>query len=105
MQRAMYRSASEVLYKWKTRNDHGTSGVDLPLDTGSGVALLEVSAKIDPQGKRLNAFVDGFHPALAVSVRSSLSNHRRGGRLLNLPLPAIGNIAFGIARSSETFPE
>jgi hypothetical protein len=96
MRRAMYRSASEVLYKWKTRNDRNTSGVDFPLEARAG---------IDPQGKRLKAFAGRFHPALAVSIRSSLPDRRREGRVLNFPLHAIGNIASGAARLSETFPE
>jgi hypothetical protein len=103
MRRAMYRSAIEVLYQWKTWNDRDTSGVDFPFVMGYGVAPLEVMVEIDPQGKRLKVFADRFY--LAALIRSSLSDRRREGRFLNFPLHAIGNIASGAARLSETFPE
>jgi predicted AAA+ superfamily ATPase len=75
-------------YYWT--NDRNTSEVDFLLDTGSAVVPLEVKAEVNLQSKSLKAFADKYHPA--VSVRTSMSDYKREGWLLNLPLYAIGNI-------------
>jgi len=58
---------------------------------GNSVVPLEVKAEVHLQSKSLKAFAEKYHPGL--SVRTSMSNYKQEGWLLNLPLYAIGCIA------------
>ena len=79
-------------YYWA--NERHTSEVDFLLDTGNAVVPLEVKARVNLQSKSLRAFADRYHPAL--SVRTSLSDYKKEGWLLNLPLYAAGCILAGM---------
>jgi predicted AAA+ superfamily ATPase len=81
-------------YYWT--NERSTSEVDFLLDAGGAVVPLEVKAEVNLQSKSLKAFAEKYHPAL--SVRSAMTDYRREGWLLNLPLYAIGNISTAIQR-------
>jgi len=76
-------------YYWT--NGRNTSELDFMLDVGNAVVPLEVKAEVNLQSKSLKAFADKFHPS--VSVLSSMTDYKREGWLLNLPLYAIGNIS------------
>ncbi|MCL2297492.1 MAG: ATP-binding protein [Proteobacteria bacterium] len=73
-------------------NDRGTAEVDFLLDTGNKVIPLEVKAEINLQSKSLKAFAEKYKPAL--SVRSSMSDYKHEGWLLNLPLYAMGSASW-----------
>ena len=75
-------------YYWA--NERNTSEIDFLLDMGNTVVPLEVKAETNLQSKSLKAFVDKYHPDL--SVRTSMSDYKREGWLLNLPLYAMGRI-------------
>jgi predicted AAA+ superfamily ATPase len=75
-------------YYWS--NERNTSEVDFLLDVGNAVVPLEVKAEVNLQSKSLKAFADKYRPSL--SVRSSMSDYKREGWLLNLPLYAIGRV-------------
>ena len=72
-------------YYWT--NERNTSEIDFLLDMGNSVIPLEVKAEVNLQSKSLKAFADKYHPRL--SVRSSMSDYKQDGWLLNLPLYAI----------------
>jgi predicted AAA+ superfamily ATPase len=73
-------------YYWT--NERNTSEVDFLLDMGNAVIPLEVKAEVNLQSKSLKAFAEKYHPNL--SIRTSMSDYKQEGRLLNLPLYAIG---------------
>ena len=79
-------------YYWT--NERNTSEIDFLLDMGNTVVPLEVKAEVNLQSKSLKAFADRYHPGL--SVRTSMSDYKREIRLLNLPLYAIGRVAYVI---------
>jgi predicted AAA+ superfamily ATPase len=81
-------------YYWT--NDRNTAEVDFLLDTGNAVVPLEVKAETNLQSKSLKAFADRFHPPM--SIRSSMSDYKCEGWLLNLPLYAIGQISSSIVK-------
>jgi predicted AAA+ superfamily ATPase len=76
------------VYYWT--NERNTSEIDFLLDTGEAVVPLEVKAETNLQSKSLKAFAEKYKPSL--SVRSSMSDYKRDGWLLNLPLYAIGSM-------------
>ncbi|GHV46701.1 ATPase [Synergistales bacterium] len=84
--------SSVETYYWT--NERNTSEVDFLLDMGNAVVPLEVKAEVNLQSKSLKAFAEKYHPCL--SIRSSMSDYKREGWLLNLPLYAIGRILSSI---------
>jgi predicted AAA+ superfamily ATPase len=76
-------------YYWT--NDRSTAEIDFLLDAGNAVVPLEVKAEVNLQSKSLKAFADKFSPS--ISIRSAMTDYKREGWLLNLPLYAIGNIS------------
>jgi predicted AAA+ superfamily ATPase len=79
-------------YYWA--NERHTSEVDFLMDTGNAVVPLEVKAEVNLQSKSLKAFAEKHHSAL--SIRTSMSDYRREGWLLNLPLYAIEYVMAGL---------
>ncbi|MCL2111577.1 MAG: ATP-binding protein [Clostridiales bacterium] len=75
-------------YYWT--NSRSTSEVDFLLSAGDSIIPLEVKAETNLQSKSLKAFVERYKPPL--SIRSSMSDYKNEGWLLNLPLYAIGAI-------------
>lgn len=68
-------------------NDRGNAEVDFIIDTGGDVIPLEIKAESNLQAKSLKAYREKFNPRL--SVRSSMTDYKDEGWLINLPLYAI----------------
>ena len=79
------------VYYWTA--DRGTAEVDFVIDTGSDVIPIEVKAEQNLQAKSLKVYREKFQPKLA--IRTSMADHKREDRLLNLPLWAVEKIAEG----------
>ena len=71
-------------------NDRGTCEADFVIDTGEEIAPMEVKAEVNLKAKSLKVYYEKFNPN--VSVRTSMSDYKSEGWLINLPLYAIGNI-------------
>jgi predicted AAA+ superfamily ATPase len=84
------------VYYWT--NERSTSEIDFLLDKGDEVVPLEVKAETNLQSKSLKAYAEKYKPAL--SVRTSMSDYKQEGWLLNLPLYAIGSIKLFIPEKS-----
>jgi predicted AAA+ superfamily ATPase len=76
------------VYYWT--NERNTSEINFLLDMGEAVVPLEVKAETNLQSKSLKAFAEKYESAL--SVRSSMSDYKQEGWLLNLPLYAVGSV-------------
>jgi len=76
-------------YYWT--NDRGSAEIDFIIDNGNNVIPIEVKAEINLQAKSLKAYRDKFDPR--ISIRTSMTNYKDEGWLLNLPLWAVGTIA------------
>ena len=70
-------------------NERSTAEIDFLVDTGVHLIPLEVKASTNLKAKSLKAYIEKFHPAMA--IRSSMADYRREEMILNLPLFAIGN--------------
>ena len=75
-------------YYWT--NNRSTAEVDFLLDAGDQIVPMEVKAEVNLQSKSLRAFAEKYKPDL--SIRTSMSDYKRDGRLLNLPLYAIESV-------------
>ena len=71
-------------------NDRGSCEADFVIDTGEEIAPMEVKAEVNLKAKSLKVYYEKFNPN--VSVRTSMSDYKSEGWLINLPLYAIGNI-------------
>ncbi|HSW35952.1 MAG TPA: ATP-binding protein [Candidatus Limnocylindrales bacterium] len=72
-------------YYWT--NDRGSAEIDFVVDNGSAVIPLEVKAETNLKAKSLKMYQEKFQPKL--SIRTSMTDYRCEGWLLNLPLYAI----------------
>ena len=79
------------LYYWSA--ERGNAEVDFLIDTGSGVIPVEVKAEINLQAKSLRVYREKFQPKR--SIRTSMSEYRDEGWLLNLPLWAVETFPMG----------
>lgn len=75
-------------YYWTA--DRGTAEVDFVIDNGADVFPVEVKAEINLQAKSLKVYREKFHPEK--SIRTSMTDYKDEGWLLNLPLWAVENI-------------
>ena len=75
-------------YYWTA--DRGTAEVDFVIDNGADVFPVEVKAEINLQAKSLKVYHERFHPER--SLRTSMTDYKDEGWLLNLPLWAVENI-------------
>ena len=73
-------------YYWA--NDRGNAEVDCVIDDGIDVIPIEVKAEINLQAKSLKTYRDKYNPRL--SIRTSMTDYKNEGWLLNLPLWAVG---------------
>ncbi len=71
-------------------NDSGTAEVDFVISNGSRVVPVEVKAEVNLQAKSLRVYRDKFQPEL--SIRVAMTDFKKEGWLLNLPLYAVGTI-------------
>ena len=71
-------------------NDRGSCEVDFVVDTGERVVPVEVKAEINLRAKSLKTYQEKFLPE--VSIRTSMSDYKKEGWLVNLPLYAIDQI-------------
>ena len=76
------------VYYWSA--ERAASEIDFLIQTGSHVVPIEVKAEENLQAKSLKVFYQKFNPVK--SVRTSMSDFRDDGWLLNIPLFAIGNL-------------
>ncbi|MBP7867034.1 MAG: DUF4143 domain-containing protein [Acidobacteria bacterium] len=76
------------LYYWSS--DSGNAEVDFVAQFGGDVIPLEVKAGENLQAKSLKVYTQKFRPALA--VRTSLSDYRAEGPLVNVPLYALSEL-------------
>jgi predicted AAA+ superfamily ATPase len=72
-------------------NERSNAEIDFLLDNGHTILPLEVKAETNLQSKSLKAYVEKYHPDL--SIRSSMTDYKREGWLLNLPLYAIESVS------------
>jgi len=72
-------------------NDRNTSEIDFLISDGQSIVPLEVKAEVNLQSKSLRAYNDKFSPSL--SVRTAMTDYKKEGWLLNLPLYAIGTLS------------
>ena len=72
-------------------NDRNTSEIDFLISNGQSIVPLEVKAEVNLQSKSLRAYNDKFSPSL--SVRTAMTDYKKEGWLLNLPLYAIGTLS------------
>lgn len=71
-------------------NDRGSCEIDFIIDNGVQVIPVEVKAEVNLKAKSLRTFRDRFEPAL--SVRTSMADHKEEEWLVNLPLYAVEEI-------------
>ncbi len=71
-------------------NDRGSCEVDFVVDTGEAIVPLEVKAEVNLRAKSLKTYQERFSPEIA--ARTSMSDYKREGWLVNLPLYAIDQI-------------
>lgn len=76
-------------YYWT--NDRGSAEIDFLLDSGIEIIPLEVKAEKNLRAKSLKTYCEKFKPRTA--IRTSMSDHKKEDRLLDLPLWAIETIA------------
>lgn len=70
------------IYYWTA--ERGTSEVDFLLDSVTQAIPVEIAVRQNLQSKKMKVYREKFHPKLC--VRTSLTDYRRGGEMLNLPL-------------------
>lgn len=71
-------------------NDHSGCEIDFVVDTGRKIIPVEVKSETNLKSKCLKSYYEKFEPELA--IRSSMTDYKNEGWLLNLPLYAIENI-------------
>lgn len=71
-------------------NDRGSCEVEFTVDTGERIVPVEVKAEVNLRAKSLKTYQEKFSPE--ISIRTSMADYRKGERLVNLPLYAIGQI-------------
>ena len=72
-------------------NDRGSCEVDFVVDTGEMIVPVEAKAEVNLRAKSLKTYVEKFSPE--VSVRTSMADYSKEGRLVDLPLYAVEQIA------------
>ena len=77
-------------YYWT--NERGGAEIDFVADNGSIVIPIEVKAETNLKAKSLKTYREKYNPK--ISIRSSMSDYKDEGWLVNLPLYAIEQICF-----------
>lgn len=68
-------------------NDRGSCEVDFVVDTGDQIIPVEVKAEVNLKAKSLKTYREKYAPE--ISVRTSMADYKKEGRLVNLPLYAV----------------
>lgn len=76
------------IFYWSS--DSGTSELDFITNIGKYNVPIEVKSSENLQAKSLKVFVEKYNTK--INVRTSMSNYRSDGWLINIPLYSIGNI-------------
>ncbi|MDR0950708.1 MAG: AAA family ATPase [Candidatus Ancillula sp.] len=84
----LHAGGLDELFYWSNDNHQGE--IDFLMQLHGSIVPIEVKAEENLQAKSLKAFRDKFHPP--VSVRTSLSDYRDEGWLVNIPLYMISQI-------------
>ena len=71
-------------------NDRGSCEIDFIADTGEEIIPVEVKAQTNLKAKSLKTYREKFTPRIA--VRTSMSDFKTDGSLINIPLYEIENI-------------
>ncbi len=71
-------------------NDRGSCEIDFMIDTGEKIVPVEVKAEVNLRAKSLKVYKEKYRPE--ISVRTSMSDYKNEGWLINLPLYAVSNI-------------
>ncbi len=71
-------------------NDRGSCEINFIADTGEEVIPIKVKAQTNLKSKRLKTYREKFSPRIA--VRTSMSDFKTDGSLINIPLYEIENI-------------
>ena len=71
-------------------NERGSCEIDFLADDGEQVVPVEVKAEVNLKAKSLKTYHDKFQPE--ISVRTSMTDYRDDGWLLNLPLYGISEL-------------
>lgn len=71
-------------------NERNSSEIDFVVDNGEQVIPIEVKAEINLKAKSLKMYKEKFNPVL--SIRTSMTDYKNEGWLVNLPLYAVSNI-------------
>jgi uncharacterized protein len=80
------------IYYWSA--ERGTAEIDFVLQVKNTVIPIEVKAEENLQAKSLKVYMEKFNPQVA--LRSSLSEYRKTGSMINVPL-------YGLAAWVKTF--
>jgi hypothetical protein len=76
-----------VVYYWSI--EKSTAEIDFLVQFADNVIPVEVKAEENLQAKSLKSFKQKFNPP--VSIRTTMSDYRTDGWLINVPLYAFGN--------------
>ncbi len=76
------------IYYWSA--ERATAEVDFLIQHQGKCIPVEVKAEENLKAKSLKVFIEKFHPE--ISIRASLADFRKGERMINVPLYAIGRI-------------
>jgi len=79
-------SLGEPLFYWK--NEGKKAEVDFVVELENGIFPLEVKAGVNPKSKSLHSFGAQFHSSRLLST--TLLNLKADGRMINIPLYAVG---------------
>lgn len=74
------------IYYWTA--ERGTAEVDFVIDNGEKVIPIEVKAETNLMAKSLKVYREKFDPE--ISIRTSMSDYKNEGWLINIPLWGIG---------------
>jgi predicted AAA+ superfamily ATPase len=77
-----------VIHYWSA--ERSSSEVDFVVQHGGEVIPIEVKAEENLQAKSLKVFHEKYNPA--VSIRTSMSDHRKQDWMINLPLYALSEL-------------
>ncbi len=82
--------ANENLDVFYYTNDRGSCEVDFVVDTGEQIVPVEVKATVNLKAKSLKTYKEKYAPS--ISVRTSMTDYKEEGWLVNLPLYAVDQI-------------
>jgi len=88
VQQQFFSNQDVLPYYWSSSK--GTAEVDFVFQHGMQIVPLEVKAEENLKSRSLKSYVDKYNPEYA--VRTSMSNYRKEGWFVNMPLYAVGFI-------------